>query len=443
MKKFIAILLSLVLLAFTFTACGKKAAAAPISEDLAKEKATAHAQMFLDGKFDEVMAQADKKVQAQVKAEQLASVWEQVVGEAGAFKSFYSTTAITQNDAVTVVVTLEFEKTGVALTFSYDSEGKISGLWLKPAQLVTPLEATEFYAETEIKVGQYELTGILTTPKNTENYPVVVFVQGSGSSDYDETIGKAGNKPFKQLSDALAKQGIATVRFNKRFYQKPELATSNPTIYEEYMDDVQAAISWAKENVSQDVFVLGHSLGAMSAPKIAADAKGAVKGIIMLAGTTRGLEDVILQQNEMSIAAMDITDTQKATYLKEVKEGVDKVKSLKTDDGSLVLGINAGYWLSLRTLDGENLMKNLEIPALVLQGEKDFQVYYDKDFLMMKEMLKDKTNITFSSYENLTHLFMPKTLAGDGIDITEYDTKNEIPAVVSDDIGIWILENNK
>lgn len=437
MKKIISIFLSALLLTLCFTACGKKTPE-PISEDVAKEKAAAHSQMFIQGKFDEVIADCNDKVKKQITAQALSEAWAQVTAQAGEYESVISTETALKDGTVGVVMTLKFEKVGVALTLNYDVDGKINGLWVKNAPIAAPLEETDLYVESKIEIGEYKLNGVLTTPKNVKDYPVVVFVQGSGASDCDETIGKAMNKPFKQISDALAKQGIATVRFNKRFYQSPQSVSKNPTIYEEYMDDVKWAIDWAVKNVSDDVYVLGHSQGAMSAPKIAADSPQ-VDGIIMLAGTTRGLEDVILDQNISSIEDMDITDTEKKAYLKNVKDEVEKVKNLKTDDGSTILGINAGYWISLKTLEGEKLLKNIDIPVLILQGEKDFQVSYEKDFMMMKNMLKDNDEITFNSYENLTHLFMPQTLKGDKIDITEYDTKNEIPQVVTDDIGKWIL----
>lgn len=441
MKKIIA-LITAICLVLSLAGCSKtnSETSSPISEDTAKEKATAHTQLFLDGKYDEITKDFDAKVGASVKAEQLKSAWEGTVQSAGAYIGIDSTTATTTDGTVSVVVVLKYEKTGVALTLSYDAQGKINGLWLKPVTLETKLEENDKFVESEVKIGQYQLTGILTLPKNTTDYPVAVLLQGSGSSDYDETIGAAANKPFREIAHALAEKGIASVRYSKRYYEKPQLATANVTIYDEYMDDIAQAIKWAAQNVNDDVFVIGHSLGAMSAPKIAAD-NDEVDGIVMLAGTTRGLEDIIYDQNMQTIDEMDTTQAQKDVLIKQVKDGYAAVKALTKDDSSAPFGISAAYWLSLKTLDGENLLKNtLDIPVLIMQGKADFQVSYEKDFLAMKSALSNKSNITFKEYDNLNHLFMPMTLSGK-MDVAEYDAENHIPAQVTDDICSWILAN--
>ena len=76
-----------------------------------------------------------------------------------------------------------------------------------------------------------------------------------------------------------------------------------------------------------------------------------------------------------------------------------------------VLGIPAQYWLSLRDLDGENILKNrLDIPVLVLQGTADFQVYMDKDFEYMKSVLGHKENITPTTQESYKYTL--RTLQG-------------------------------
>ena len=187
--------------------------------------------------------------------------------------------------------------------------------------------------------------------------------------------------------------------------------------------------------------MLGHSLGGMRAPRIAQD-RQFVKGIIMLAGTSRGLEDILYDQNVKAIQAMDTTATQKKFMISSAEKYMQQVKDLQEGDTTAPFGINAEYWLSLKALDTENILNKLEIPVLIMQGDKDFQVYVDKDFNKMKTDLKDKTNVRFKLYEGLNHLFMPQVLEGDAIDISEYDTENYIPTDVTNDIANWIKKYN-
>ena len=74
--------------------------------------------------------------------------------------------------------------------------------------------------QEKIVVGKgtkYPLDGLLTLPDNADGaVPAVVLVHGSGSSNMDEKVGKV--TPFRDIAEGLAKQGIATLRYNKRSF---------------------------------------------------------------------------------------------------------------------------------------------------------------------------------------------------------------------------------
>src|SRR5262249_23144105 len=128
-------------------------------------------------------------------------------------------------------------------------------------------------------------------------FPAVVLVHGSGPNDRDETI--LGNKPFRDLAGGLASQGIAVLRYEKRTRaHAAKLAVKTPTLDEEVTDDAVAAGKLLRRTKDVDpkrVFVLGHSLGATMAPRIG-ERDPDIAGLIVLAGATRPLEDLILEQ---------------------------------------------------------------------------------------------------------------------------------------------------
>ena len=81
---------------------------------------------------------------------------------------------------------------------------------------------TAAYREEPIKLGREPMVdGLLTLPKQVEKPPIVILIQGSGQSDMHESVGALPNRPFAELAHGLAERGIATLRFNKRFYQYP------------------------------------------------------------------------------------------------------------------------------------------------------------------------------------------------------------------------------
>lgn len=295
------------------------------------------------------------------------------------------------------------------------------------------------FDEKKITIGNGEnnVDGILTMPKDVEKPPVVILVQGSGQSDMDETIGK--NKPFKDIASGLAEKGIATIRYNKRFYQYQNLAPKDLTIQDEVLNDVNFAIDFAynNENLNKEkLYVLGHSLGGMLAPEIAKNNKE-VTGIISLAGSPRNLEDIMLDQNKEGLDKMtDLTEEEKAAILGQVQDEVNKVKSLKPNEkADPIFGLNSEYWDSLNKLNVPETVKALDIPMLFLQADADFQVYTDVDFKAWKDILNENNNATFKLYPNLNHLFMQSNGKGD---ITEYDVEGTVDTAVISDIANWV-----
>jgi len=291
----------------------------------------------------------------------------------------------------------------------------------------------------KIKIGStpYPLDGVLCLPKGLVDPPVVIMVQGSGQSDYDETISLTN--PFKDIAEGLAKQGIATLRFNKRYYQYPRTAPTDITIEDEVLNDVALAIRFAKENEytkNSSFYVLGHSLGGMLAPYIA-QTHSEVAGIIILAGTPRKLEDVILDQNIAAIEAMtNKTTAEKQALIASVQTMVDKVKDLKDGDPLInIFGVPSSYWLSLNKIDTPAIAKSLSIPMMVVQGSADFQVSPDVDYQAWQDLLADKSNVTFKLYDKLNHLFI---VTNGKKDITEYSKRGSVDKQVIADIAAWI-----
>lgn len=434
MKKMIKILSLVMCAVMLFTSCGSKEA---LSKDEAVKLSDRYVQCIVNRDFETVVSGCDEQIAKQIDAAALQQAWDSVSSAAGGFVSATAITYESNNGIATVATTAEFENMGIIISLSYDNSGKIRGIWFNfaPEDSVYQTVDTDLFTEETVFIGKYEIKGVVTTPDNMADYPVVILVQGSGQSDFNETIG--ANRPFKELAHGLAEKGIASIRINKRLYQKPVLSHDKLTIWDEYMDDIYAAIDYAKANISDEVYVIGHSQGGMSAPKIALD--NDLEGVVMMAGTIRGLEDVIYDQNAAALEGMDqYSDKEKDKILKATKDGIDAVKALTEESTDPVLGIPAQYWLSLRDLDAENILKNkLSVPVLVLQGTADFQVYMDKDFEYMQSVLGDRENITFKAYDGLNHLFMPQSLPG-VTDTSEYAAENHIPQYVIDDIADFI-----
>lgn len=208
------------------------------------------------------------------------------------------------------------------------------------------------------------------------------------------------------------------------------------TVKEETIDDALAAIELLRSIDGVDaerIFVLGHSLGGMLAPRMATH-DSRIAGLIILAGVTRSLADLVLEQT-IYLASLDGTiDSDEAAGIEEIRGQGERVKKLEISDGELVLGAPKTYWQDLAGYNPAAMAQSLTVPMLILQGERDYQVTM-VDFKGWTDALQKRDNITLKSYPALNHLF----ISGSGKSTPiEYKEPGNVAQVVIEDIAAWI-----
>ncbi|MBN2220622.1 MAG: DUF3887 domain-containing protein [Vallitaleaceae bacterium] len=404
----------------------------PEFENLAKELSLS----MVGGAFAPVTELFTEEVAAQLTEAALKQAWNTTVAALGKYIDVYEVKQEQKGEATLVNVILAYEKQGLTVLYTFTAEGKIQGLWLNYYPIPEEEKVTEDFYEEDLLVGEYQLAGKLTLPKDVENPPLVILIHGSGQSDMDETIGAAGNKVFRDLAWGLAKLGVGSIRYNKRYYQLPELADDQITIDSEVIEDVIAAIAIGGE-YSDKVWLLGHSLGGMIAPKIALE-EANITGFISLAGSPRHLADIVYDQNVDALnQSKDYSTEEKEQLLKDVALMVEQAKEATLDTKEAIFGISGRYWGSLNQIQMDEVMSQLQIPMLFLQGEADFQVKVESDFAAWKELLKDHEGVEFVQFPGLNHLFMPTQGKRD---ITDYNVEAEVAQEVIDEIAQFMLD---
>jgi dienelactone hydrolase len=373
--------------------------------------------------------------------EKLLKGWNTVIQVTGTPGEFLGSTYTKQGGRDIVVSSIAATLYNIRITICYGSDGKPSSIWTSFAPKDPPdPQSTDKWEEVSVNVGEKGLPGMLTMPKGVQKPPVVIMVQGSGSSDMNESFGTAPNRPFEDIAHGLAKQGVATLRYNKRTYQYP--AGGGDTIEYEILDDAAAAVKLLCNDNRVDanrIYLLGHSLGGMMAPKITAS-NPQLKGFISMAGSLRSLRDIVLDQNKAAIEnEASLTKQQKEDMLVYVKSEIEKTRTLDDGGTGSILGISTNYWKSLNNIDNMTIVKGLNIPMLILQGSADFQVYPDKDYKLWQSTLKGRNNATFKLYDGLSHQFMPNQIPANGMpDISVYNASNHVDAQVITDIAVWV-----
>jgi len=409
--------------------------------------------------FDQVEARFDEQMKAALPVAKLPEVWDSLLAQTGPFKGIVGTRVSEKQGLHAVFVTCEFERAALDAKIYMDAQGQVKGLFFEPASTqpggapaaaewkAPPYAKPEAFHErqTTILSGRWELPGVLTLPNTKTAVPAVVLVHGSGPQDADESLGP--NKPFADLAAGLATQNIAVLRYVKRTKQYGADSKSDApfTVKDEVTDDVIAAVALLAQMPEinrKQIYVLGHSLGGTLAPRIAAQ-DPQVAGIIVMAGSARPLEKVVVEQVKY-IAGLSPTQTP------EDKKQIEKAEAIamQVESPSLKFGdtvdffgspIPGSYFLDLRSYDAAKVAAGLKVPVLVVQGGRDYQVT-TADFDIWKGALAGNPHATFKFYPGYTHLFMPG--AGQGPASPEdYAVAGNVGEDVMNDIAKWIRSN--
>jgi len=407
-------------------------------------------------KYDVAEQLFSESVRQAFPADKLKAAWQQVLSRAGDFKAIKSLTHEAANGGDLFSVLCEFSKAQVTMAIQVDAQQHIAGFRVTQMSengataAWTPPEYAkpDSFEERSATVGQapYALSGTLTLPKGAGPFPAVVLVHGSGPNDQDESSGP--NKTFKDLAWGLASRGIAVMRYTKRTRQYGAQMMHDPaglTVRQETIDDARAAVALLAtmhEIDAAHIFVAGHSLGGYLAPRIASG-DNQIAGLILLAGSARPLEDMVIEQIkfETDIAGTSAASQgQKALADAEADKRAIEDPNLKPGIMVRLAGaqIPSEYFLDLRGYDPPKMAASLTIPVLILQGERDIQVRMT-DFNLWKADLASHKNVTFKSYPAVTHLFMPGTGPGTP---AEYNTPNHVEADVVADIAVWIHQHS-
>jgi len=383
----------------------------------------------------------------------LQATWQGLEQQVGAFQEQVRISALHTQQGLVEVVTCSFERASLDVNLVLDNAGEVVSLTITPVGAVEQLASATYepppYAwperfheqEVEIGRGEWVLPGTLSTPQGEGPFAAVVLVHGSGPNDRDETV--TPNKPFRDLAWGLASQGIAVLRYDKRtkvYAARLGDERETLTVQEEVIDDVLEAIAFLRTRPEvQHIFVLGHSLGGYLAPRIA-EADQGIYGLIILAGSARPLEDVILDQMTYVLSLSIPDPVARQQQLAVIEKQVDLVKDPErlamAAATELPLGVPAAYWRDLNTYQPTEVVHDLPQPMLFLQGEGDYQITQE-DFQIWQDVLSERSDVQFKMYPALGHLFMPIE-GGQKATPATYSIAGHVSEEVVNDIGHWI-----
>lgn len=240
------------------------------------------------------------------------------------------------------------------------------------------------------------LYGTLTFPPEVNSdTPAVILISGSGTQNRDEEI--FDHKPFAVIADFLARNGIATLRYDDRGYDVSSGLLRNPTTFESALD-AEGAVRNLRERGFKKIGLLGHSEGGLIADMVAVKDDD-IKFIIEMGGPAVSGDSILIYQNEyllkdgsmpsqyisMYIDAMrGLFQSQKNKNPKPFKESEYEIFSSEWSShpvvAPLVKNLRENFmelnpWLRFFiNYDPMNDIRKIKAPVLFLYGENDSQV---------------------------------------------------------------------
>ena len=391
------------------------------------------------GRYTEIRDRFPDGLRPMVTAEALAAAWDGELARLGPVTSVGEpTSGDVRGRATTVTVPLRFARGELNLQVVVAETGELAGLQFVPAAQPwqpPPYADPDRFDEQEVAV--LDVPGTLSLPRATGACPGLVLLGGSGPNDRDATIG--ANKPFKDLAWGLASRGVAVLRFDKVTFAHPEQAAAKPafTLADEYLPHAVAAVRLLGEHAER-VFLAGHSLGGTVAPRVAV-AEPAVAGLVLLAAGAEPVHWSAVRQIRY-LASLDPATAAAAQpgidLLTAQAERVDSPDlGPDTPADQLPFGAPSAYWLDLRDYDAVGTAAGLDLPILLCQGERDYQVTVTGDLARWQDGLAGRPDVTVRRYPADNHFFLP----GEGPSHPgELAVAGHVDPQVVTDVGGWL-----
>ena len=287
-----------------------------------------------------------------------------------------------------------------AIVGRFSQRGLSLPLTLTPGEVVrnrpqTPVEPFPYKTEeVSFRNGDATLAGTITYPEGwngRKKIPVAIMVTGSGSQNRDEEIYE--HKPFLVIADHLARNGIATLRYDDRGFGASTGDAVNATTAD-LRDDALAGLSLLRSRKEfKKVGIIGHSEGGEIAFMLGADEK--VDFLVSLAGPSVQGDSILLLQNMNALRQSGYTMRLTKEYIRA------QIKAQNSP------------WLNyFIDYDPVPDIQNIRCPALVLNGDKDTQVEAAVNIPSIENNLPRNRKGRFASnksmikvYPGLNHLF--------------------------------------
>lgn len=244
-------------------------------------------------------------------------------------------------------------------------------LFLLPRIILAQLISAE--KDIVLKTSSGTLDGTLIG-NNTD--VVAIIIAGSGPTDrYGNNVMGIKANSYKMLADVLYTNKITSLLYDKRGIGQSASAMIKEADlrFSDYIKDVSDWIALLKKDyLFKKVILIGHSEGALIASAVAKE-NPQVNGIVLLAGMGRDFSEVITEQLKRNPNNPQAVIDESSAILDSLKQGL-LVKQIPNYFNSMYRASVQPYLISMLKYSPTQLVKSINIPLIIIQGDADKQV---------------------------------------------------------------------
>lgn len=282
----------------------------------------------------------------------------------------------------------------------------------------------------DISVSPY-IDGTILLPDGVENPKLAIIIAGSGPTDRNGNQQMISTNSLKYLAEGLSENGIATFRYDKRIIKqmKDRTLTEESIRFDDFIEDAIAVVDYfIRSKAFSNIYIIGHSQGSLVG-MIAA--RGRVDGFISIAGAGQGIDDVIIDQLDKQAPGLKDNARQAFDDMRANGLAVNYSPGL----ASIFRKSIQPFMLTWMRFDPKIEIAKLDIPVLIINGEKDLQVQVSE----AEKLKAAKPDAQYEIIAGMNHIM--KKIDGDDIENSKSYNEPKRPVIreVIDLIHAFIL----
>ena len=255
--------------------------------------------------------------------------------------------------------------------------------------------AQENFTSKDLKITPL-VEGTLLMPETSEKPPLVIIIAGSGPTDRNGNQNMMKNNSLKFLAEALYENGIASFRYDKRIIKIMKMGAidEKKIKFDDFIDDaITVTDHFIKDDSFASIYIIGHSQGSLVG---VIAAQNRADGFISIAGAGQEIDDVIVDQ--LAKQAPGLVDNARQSFDDLRVNGT--AQNYSPGLASIFRSDIQPFIYSWMQYNPQEELSKLNIPVLIINGDKDLQVQVSE----AEALHKAKPGATYKIIPSMNHV---------------------------------------